>query len=80
MISAGVSVGRPGEVRRRQIAAIDAERRDSVLTSVLDAVDDTVRGLTGRELVALDDYERKALVKDFSVAFRTARGNAVGTH
>ncbi|MFH8562935.1 hypothetical protein [Streptomyces sp. NPDC017988] len=79
MISAGVSVGRPGEVRRRQIAAIDAEHRGSVLTSVMDAVDDTARGLTGRGLVALDDYE-KALVKDFSVAFCAARGNAVGTH
>ncbi|MFH8289243.1 SPFH domain-containing protein [Streptomyces sp. NPDC018059] len=67
-------------MRRRQIAAIDAEHRDSVLTSVLDAVDDTVRRLTGRGLVALHDYERKALVKDLTVAFYTARGNAVDTH
>ncbi|WPO73040.1 SPFH domain-containing protein [Streptomyces sp. KN37] len=67
-------------MRRRQIAAIDAEHRDSVLTSVLDAVDDTVRRLTERGLVTLDDYERKALVKDLTVAFYTARGNAVDTH
>ncbi|WAL96190.1 SPFH domain-containing protein [Streptomyces sp. Je 1-369] len=67
-------------MQRRRIAAIDAKHRDSVLTSVLDAVDDTVRRLTERGLVALDDYERKALVKDLTVAFYTARGNAVDTH
>ncbi|MFJ2771873.1 SPFH domain-containing protein [Streptomyces sp. NPDC087300] len=67
-------------MQRRQIAAIDAKHRDTVLTSVLDAVDDTVRRLTERGLVALDDYERKALVKDLTVAFYTARGNAVDTH
>ncbi|MEU6126126.1 SPFH domain-containing protein [Streptomyces sp. NPDC047123] len=67
-------------MQRRQIAAIDAKHRDSVLTSVLDAVDDTVRRLTERGLVALDDYERKALVKDLTVAFYTARGTAVDTH
>ncbi|WP_223832856.1 SPFH domain-containing protein [Streptomyces venezuelae] len=67
-------------MQRRQIAAIDARHRDSVLTSVLDAVDDTVRRLTDRGLVALDDYERKALVKDLTVAFYTARGSAVDTH
>ncbi|ATL25596.1 Membrane protease subunit [Streptomyces formicae] len=67
-------------MQRRQIAAIDAKHRDSVLTSVLDAVDDTVHRLTERGLVALDDYERKALVKDLTVAFYTARGSAVDTH
>ncbi|MFF4283609.1 SPFH domain-containing protein [Streptomyces kronopolitis] len=64
-------------VKRRQVAIIDARHRDSVLTSVLDAVDDTVRQLTERGLIELDDYERKALVKDLTVAFYTARGNAV---
>lgn len=67
-------------MQRRQIAAIDARHRDSVITSVLDAVDDTVSRLTQRGLVALDDYERKALVKDLTVAFYTARGTAVDTH
>ncbi|MYZ14679.1 hypothetical protein G3I45_34225 [Streptomyces sp. SID339] len=67
-------------MQRRQIAAIDAKHRDSVLTSVLDAVDDTVRRLTDRGLVTLDDYERKALVKDLTVAFYTARGSAVDPH
>ncbi|MEW2529312.1 SPFH domain-containing protein [Streptomyces sp. NPDC047071] len=67
-------------MQRRQIAAIDAQHRDSVITSVLDAVDDTVSRLTQRGLVALDDYERKALVKDLTVAFYTARGNTVDTH
>ncbi|MFD4241620.1 SPFH domain-containing protein [Streptomyces sp. NPDC058525] len=63
-------------MQRRRIAAIDARHRDSVLTSVLDAVDDTVHRLSDRGLVSLDDYERKALVKDLTVAFYTARGPA----
>ncbi|MEU3604314.1 SPFH domain-containing protein, partial [Streptomyces sp. NPDC035033] len=61
-------------MRRRRIAAIDAKHRDSVLTSVVDAVDDVVHRLTSRGLVELDDYERKALVKDLTVAFYTGRG------
>ncbi|UUN31170.1 membrane protease subunit [Streptomyces sp. FIT100] len=60
-------------MHRRRIAVIDAEHRDIVLTSVVDAVDDTVRRLTVRGLVELDDYERKALVRDLTVAFCTAR-------
>lgn len=61
-------------MQRRRIAAIDAQHRDSVLTSVVDAVDDTVEvRLTARGLVTLDDYERKALVKDLTVAFYTGR-------
>lgn len=35
-------------MQRRRIAAIDAKHRDSVLTSVVDAVDDTVNRLTAR--------------------------------
>ncbi|WP_282695530.1 SPFH domain-containing protein [Streptomyces sp. CC208A] len=61
-------------MRRRRIAAIDAKHRDSVLTSVVDAVDDVVHRLTSRGLVELDDYERKSLVKDLTVAFYTGRG------
>lgn len=64
-------------MQRRRIAAIDAKHRDSVLTSVVDAVDDTVNRLTTRGLVELDDYERKALVKDLTVAFYTGRSGAV---
>ncbi|AZK94200.1 SPFH domain-containing protein [Streptomyces tsukubensis] len=60
-------------LQRRRVAAIDARHRDSVLTSVVDAVDDTVTRLTSRGLVELDDYERKALVKDLTVAFYTGR-------
>ncbi|MFE6299163.1 SPFH domain-containing protein, partial [Streptomyces sp. NPDC057866] len=63
-------------MRRRRIAAIDAKHRDSVLTSVVDAVDDVVHRLTSRGLVELDDYERKALVKDLTVAFYTGRGGS----
>ncbi|MEI7035046.1 SPFH domain-containing protein [Streptomyces pratensis] len=60
-------------MQRRRIAAIDSRHRDSVLTSVVDAVDDTVNRLTARGIVELDDYERKALVRDLTVAFYTGR-------
>ncbi|WP_338678280.1 SPFH domain-containing protein [Streptomyces sp. SCSIO 30461] len=60
-------------MRRRQVAAIEAEHRDALMTSVVDAVDETVRRLTVRGLVELDDYERKALVRDLTVAFCTGR-------
>ncbi|MFE5942433.1 SPFH domain-containing protein [Streptomyces sp. NPDC056480] len=62
-------------MRRRQIAALDAKHRDSVLTGVIDAVDDTVTRLTARGLVELDDFERQALVKDLTVAFYTRSGS-----
>ncbi|MFF6772972.1 SPFH domain-containing protein [Streptomyces sp. NPDC012637] len=65
-------------MRRRQIAALDARHRDSVLTGVIDAVDDTVTRLTARGLVELDDFERQALVKDLTVAFSTRRGGLPG--
>lgn len=65
-------------MQRCRIAAIDAKHRDSVLTSVVDAVDDTVNRLTARGLVELDDYERKALVKDLTVAFYTGRSGGEG--
>ncbi|MEV0319053.1 SPFH domain-containing protein [Streptomyces sp. NPDC050658] len=63
-------------MRRRRVAALDARHRDSVLTSVVDSVEDTVTRLTTRGLVELDDYERKALVKDLTVAFYTGHGDA----
>ncbi|WP_030683741.1 SPFH domain-containing protein [Streptomyces cellulosae] len=63
-------------MHRRRIAALDAQHRASVLTSVVDSVEDTVTRLTMRGLVELDDYERKALVKDLTVAFCSGRGEA----
>jgi hypothetical protein len=39
----------------------------------VDSVEDTVTRLTMRGLVELDDYERKALVKDLTVAFCAGR-------
>ncbi|MEU6093346.1 SPFH domain-containing protein [Streptomyces sp. NPDC047079] len=60
-------------LQRRRIAALDAEHRDTVLSTVVDSVEDTVTRLTMRGLVELDDYERKALVKDLTVAFYTGR-------
>ncbi|MFI9750120.1 SPFH domain-containing protein [Streptomyces collinus] len=61
-------------MHRRRMAALDAQHRASVLTSVVDSVEDTVTRLTVRGLVELDDYERKALVKDLTVAFCAGRG------
>lgn len=65
-------------MQRCRVAAIDAKHRDGVLTSVVDAVDDTVGRLTARGLVELDAYEHKALVRDLTVAFYTGRGSADG--
>ncbi|MET7573837.1 SPFH domain-containing protein [Streptomyces sp. NPDC005492] len=61
---------------RRRIAALDAQQRATMLTSVVDSVEDTVTRLTVRGLVELDDYERKALVKDLTVAFCSGRAEA----
>lgn len=64
-------------MHRRRVAALDARHRASVLTSVVDSVEDTVTRLTVRGLVDLDDYERKALVRDLTVAFCAGRGEQV---
>ncbi|MFE7269870.1 SPFH domain-containing protein [Streptomyces sp. NPDC057623] len=63
-------------MHRRRIAALDAQDRATMVTSVVDSVEDTVTRLTMRGLVELDDYERKALVKDLTVAFCAGRGEA----
>ncbi|MEV2215429.1 SPFH domain-containing protein [Streptomyces sp. NPDC050997] len=63
-------------MQRRRIAALDAQHRATALTSVVDSVEDTVTRLTMRGLVELDDYERKALVKDLTVAFCAGRAEA----
>jgi len=44
-----------------------------MLTSVVASVEDTVIRLTTRGLVALDDYERKVLVRDLTAAFCAGR-------
>jgi regulator of protease activity HflC (stomatin/prohibitin superfamily) len=61
-------------MQRRRIAALDARQRAGVLSAVVDSVEDTVNRLTLRGLVELDDYERKVLVKDLTVAFCAGRG------
>lgn len=61
-------------MHRRRIAALDAQHRATMLTSVVDSVEDTVTRLTMRGLVEMDDYERRALVKDLTVAFCSGRG------
>ncbi|GGJ17557.1 SPFH domain-containing protein [Streptomyces brasiliensis] len=64
-------------MHRRRIAALDARQRASMLTSVVDSVEDTVTRLTMRGLVELDDYERKVLVRDLTVAFCSGRAQPV---
>ncbi|MEY7980670.1 SPFH domain-containing protein, partial [Streptomyces pilosus] len=61
-------------MHRRRSAALDAQHRARVLSSVVDSVEDTVTRLTMRGLVELDDHERKVLVKDLTVAFCAGRG------
>lgn len=57
-------------MRRRRVAALDARQREQALASVVDAVEDTVARLTARGLAGeLDDYERKALVRELTVAY-----------
>ncbi|MEU5522266.1 SPFH domain-containing protein [Streptomyces sp. NPDC047860] len=63
-------------MHRRRIAALDAQHRASVLSSVVDSVEDTVTRLTMRGLVELNDDERKVLVRDLTVAFCAGRGEA----
>ncbi|RII19688.1 SPFH domain / Band 7 family protein [Streptomyces sp. YIM 130001] len=60
---------------RRRVAELEARHRDTVLTQVVDSVEDTVSRLTRRGLVELDDGERKALVKDLTVAFCTGQSD-----
>ncbi|GAA2194604.1 SPFH domain-containing protein [Streptomyces bangladeshensis] len=64
-------------MHRRRIAALDARQRASMLGSVVDSVEDTVTRLTMRGLVELDDYERKVLVRDLTVAFCSGRSEPV---
>ncbi|MFJ4877930.1 SPFH domain-containing protein [Streptomyces sp. NPDC088745] len=61
-------------MRRRRFAALDAVDRERALAGAVDAVEDTVRGLTGRGLVGeLDAYERHALVRELTVAYLGGR-------
>ncbi|MGM9443987.1 SPFH domain-containing protein [Streptomyces murinus] len=66
-------------MERRRIAALDARQRASMLSSVVDSVEDTVTRLTTRGLVELDEGERKVLVRDLTVAFCAGHGELGGT-
>lgn len=59
-------------MRRSRVASLEARQRKAVLDDVLTAVADTLRGITERGLVQLDDYERKSLVRDLTVAMLAA--------
>ncbi|MFD3583390.1 SPFH domain-containing protein [Streptomyces sp. NPDC058683] len=63
-------------MHRRRIATLDAQQRSGMLASVVDSVEDTVTRLTMRGLVELDDYERKVLVRDLTVAFCSGRSDS----
>ncbi|MFI5807699.1 SPFH domain-containing protein [Streptomyces sp. NPDC051561] len=57
-------------MRRRKVAALDAQQREKALGQVVDAVEDTMNRLTARGLAGeLDDYERKSLVRELTVAY-----------
>ncbi|MFE2061649.1 SPFH domain-containing protein [Streptomyces sp. NPDC059467] len=64
-------------MQRRRIAALDARQRAGMLAGVVDSVEDTVTRLTMRGLVELDDYERKVLVRDLTVAFCSGRAESM---
>lgn len=59
-------------MRRARVAAVDAKRRKAALDDVLGAVGETLRGISERGLGQLDEYERKALVRDLTVALLTS--------
>ncbi|WUH90151.1 SPFH domain-containing protein [Streptomyces sp. NBC_00433] len=63
-------------MRRARIASLEARQRRAVLDGVLTAVSDTLRGIAERGLVELDDYERKSLVRDLTVALLAAPASA----
>ncbi|MFE9252932.1 SPFH domain-containing protein [Streptomyces sp. NPDC007088] len=61
-------------MHRTRIAALDADHREATLTTVLDAVEDTLAQLTARGLAPIDEAGRRTLVKDLTVAFWEGRG------
>jgi hypothetical protein len=60
-------------VRRRRLAALEARQRAALIGSVVDSVEEAVTRLTARGLLGPDDYERKLLVRDLTVAFCEGR-------
>lgn len=66
-------------MRRARIAALELRERRATLDGVLTLVTETVRGVGERGGVDLDAYERKALVRDLTVAL-LARHDAAPAH
>jgi regulator of protease activity HflC (stomatin/prohibitin superfamily) len=56
-------------MRRARVAHLDAKHRRGVLDDVMAVVAEVVRAIGERGLADLDEYERKALVRDLTVAF-----------
>ncbi|MGW5115900.1 SPFH domain-containing protein [Streptomyces noursei] len=64
-------------MRQRQLAALEAKHREDTLEEVVQAVEATMHKLTAHGGVEWDDYERKAFVRELTVAFYAARTSAV---
>ncbi|MFB7631397.1 SPFH domain-containing protein [Streptomyces sp. NPDC056149] len=64
-------------MRQRRLGALEAKHREGTLDEVAQAVEATTRKLTTQGGVEWDDYERKAFVRELTVAFYAARTSAV---
>lgn len=64
-------------MRQRRLVALEAKHREDTLEEVAQAVEATMRTLTAQGGVEWDDYERKAFVRELTVAFYAARTSAV---
>ncbi|MBB5121761.1 hypothetical protein AF335_08925 [Streptomyces eurocidicus] len=63
-------------MRQQQLLALDARLRQTVVDNLLNTVEDTVEGLSRREMASLDARQRSKLMCDLTVAFYAARGAA----
>lgn len=64
-------------MRQRQLAALETRHRDHILEEVAEAVEATTRKITEGNGAEWDDYERKAFVRELTVAFYAARTSAI---
>lgn len=64
-------------MRQRRLSALEAKHREGTLEEVALAVEATTRKVTAQGGIEWDDYERKAFVRELTVAFYAARTSAV---